>query len=141
MGVAYLVMAHAAPEQVARLVGRLSTPEDTVIVHVDRKADIEPFLKAFEALPIPPLLTPRRVPVHWAGWGIVQATLIGMRAALEVYKSKPWTHLVLLSGADYPIRSADEIHAFYDDNKEKSYIFWSAGEERQLSDSERRGNH
>lgn len=141
MGVAYLVMAHGAPEQVARLVGRLSTPQDTVIVHVDRKADLAPFQEAFAALPIPPLLTPRRVPVHWAGWGLVQATMIGMRAALQAYTTKPWTHLVLLSGADYPIRSADELHAFYDDNKDKSYLFWSAGEERQLSDEERRGNH
>jgi hypothetical protein len=141
MGVAYLVMAHGAPEQCARLVGRLSTPEDTVIVHVDAKADIKPFLEAFRDLPIPPLLTPRRVPVHWAGWGIVQATLIGMRAALKVYASKPWTHLVMLSGADYPIRSAAEIHAFYDDNKGKSYISWSDGNHpAPVSDEERAGN-
>jgi hypothetical protein len=141
MGVAYLVMAHGAPEQCARLVGRLSTPEDTVIVHVDRKADLAPFLKAFRVLPIPPLLTPRRVPVHWAGWGFVQATMIGMRTALKAYKSKPWTHMVLLSGADYPIRSAAEIHEFYNKHQDKSFIFWSAGEARQLSDEERRGNH
>jgi hypothetical protein len=138
MGVAYLVMAHGAPEQVARLVGRLSTPEDVVIVHIDAKADLAPFERAFAALPIPPVLTPRRVPVHWAGWGFVQGTLIGMRAALA--QPKPWTHLVLLSGADYPIRSADEIHAFYDAHRDRSFLSWSAGEATPLTDEQRRGN-
>jgi hypothetical protein len=139
MGVVYLILAHTAPEQVARLVRRISTPEDVVLVHVDRRTDLAPFEEAFAALPIPPRLTRRRVPVHWAGWGIVQATLIGMRDALRL--RRPWTHLVLLSGADYPIRSNDEIHAFYDANVGRSHLSWSDGHQPPMTDAERAGNH
>jgi hypothetical protein len=122
MGIAYLVLAHAAPEQAARLVARISDPEDTVIVHVDRKAELAPFTEAFAGLPIPPLVLRRRVALHWGGWGIVQAIVLGMRAALAQQERKPWSHLVLLSGADYPIRSTAETQAFFHQNAGTSYI-------------------
>jgi hypothetical protein len=140
VGIAYLVLAHGAPEQAARLVARLSDPADTVIVHVDRKAELAPFTEAFARLPIAPVMTRRRVPVHWGGWGIVQATVIGMREALALAPRKPWSHLVLLSGADYPIRSTAETQAFFRQNVGKSYISWSAGDGPDYTDADRRGN-
>jgi hypothetical protein len=136
--IAYLVLAHSQPEQVARLVRRISTDDDTVIVHVDRKTAPGPFQEAFARLPIPPVLTRRRAPVHWGGWGIVQATLIGMRTALAL--PRPWSHLVLLSGADYPIRSAAEIDAFFAGAAGRSYLSWSAGDAPGIRDEDRRGN-
>jgi Core-2/I-Branching enzyme len=138
MGVAYLLLVHGAPEQAARLVARISDPEDTVIVHVDRRSELAPFQEAFARLPVPPVLTRRRAAVHWGGWGIVQATLIGMREALAL--ARPWTHLVLLSGADYPIRSNAETRAFFAEHQGTSFLSWSPGEERQLTDAERQGN-
>jgi hypothetical protein len=138
VGIAYLVLAHGAPEQAARLVGRLSHPDDTVIVHVDRKAELAPFTAAFARLPIAPIVTRKRVPVHWGGWGIVQATVIGMREALAL--KRPWSHLVLLSGADYPIRSTAETQAFFAAHAGKSYLSWSAGDGPGYCDADRRGN-
>jgi hypothetical protein len=44
MSIADLVLAHTAPEQLARLVGRLSDPRDAVIVHVDRRSDVPEML-------------------------------------------------------------------------------------------------
>ena len=138
MGVAYLILAHGAPEQAARLVARISDPQDTVIVHVDRKAELAPFTEAFARLPIAPIVTRKRVPVHWGGWGIVQATVIGMREALAV--SRPWSHLVLLSGADYPIRSVAETQAFFAAHPGESFLSWSAGDGTDYVDADRRGN-
>jgi hypothetical protein len=136
--VAYLVLVHGAPEQAARLIARISDPADTVIVHVDRKADLAPFTEAFAKLPIAPVLTRKRVRVYWGGWGIVQATVIGMREALAL--QRPWSHLVLLSGADYPIRSVAETQAFFQQNAGKSYISWSSGDGPGYVDADRRGN-
>jgi hypothetical protein len=140
MGVAYLVLAHSAPEQVARLVGRISAPEDTVIVHVDRKADLAPFTEAFARLPIPPVVLAKRVPMHWGGWGIMKAMVLGMRTALSIGAEKPWSHLVLLSGADYPIRSTAEIHTFFAAHPGESFLSWSAGDGTDYTDEDRRGN-
>ncbi|MCW2982674.1 MAG: hypothetical protein JWR63_244 [Conexibacter sp.] len=138
MALVYLVLAHGAPEQVAKLVGRISSDEDTVIVHVDRKADLAPFAEAFARLPIQPLLTRRRFAVHWGGWGIVQATVHGMRTALAL--PRPWSHLVLLSGADYPIRSTAEIQAFFAAHAGASFLSWSAGDGEAYTDADRAGN-
>lgn len=138
MSIAYLILAHGAPEQAARLVARISDPQDTVIVHVDRKAELAPFTEAFARLPIAPIVTRKRVPVHWGGWGIVQATVIGMREALTL--RRPWSHLVLLSGADYPIRSVAETQAFFAAHPGESFMSWSAGDGTDYSDADRRGN-
>ncbi len=138
MSIVYLVLAHGAPEQAARLVSRISDPQDTVIVHVDRKAELAPFTEAFARLPIAPILTRKRVPVYWGGWGIVQATVIGMREALALPRA--WSHLVLLSGADYPIRSVAETQAFFAAHEGESFLSWSAGDGHGYSDADRRGN-
>lgn len=138
MALAYLILAHQAPEQVARLVARLSTPEDVVIVHVDRRSDLAPFEAAFARLPIPPVLVRPRVAVRWGGWGVVQATLAGMRTAVR--QERPWSHLLLLSGADYPIRSTAEIQAFFAEHPGRSFLSWSAGEGHTYTDADRRGN-
>lgn len=138
MALAYVILAHRSPRQVARLVGRLSTPEDAVFVHVDRKADLEPFRKVFAELPTPPILVRPRVRQYWSTYGHVKATLRGIRAVLRTGRS--FSHIILLTGQDYPIRSTAEIQRFFADAQGRSYISWSAGAGRQAPDRERAGN-
>ncbi len=138
MALAYILLVHRNPEQVARLVDRLSSPEDVVYVHVDRKSDLESFRAAFAKLPRPPVLLRRRVNVHWGGYSHVKATMLGIRAALR--SERRFSHLVLLTGQDYPIRSTAEIQRFFAGAKGRSYISWSAGVGRDVDDSERPGN-
>jgi len=135
---AYLVLAHGQPEQAARLVRRLTTPQDLVVVHVDRKAELAPFRAAFAAAGVSPLLVHPRKWVAWGGWGIVRATLAGMRAAVR--SGHDFTHLILLSGGDYPIRSTAEIQAFFEGQPHRSFISWSLGGGPVMTDEERRGN-
>ncbi len=138
MPLAYLILAHGQPEHVARLARRLSHPDDLVLVHVDRKAELAPFEAAFAAAGVAPLLVRPRVAVHWGGWGIVQAQLAGMRAAVR--SGRPFSHLVLLSGADYPIRSTEEIRAFFAAHPGQSFLSWSEGDREPYTDADRRGN-
>jgi hypothetical protein len=104
----YVVVAHTRPGQVGRLVERLSRGGDRVYLHVDRRVEIAPFLRALgpaaerssvELLP--------RVRCRWGGWGIVAATLAGLRAATRG-SDRP-DHLLLLSGLDYPIAPRDRL--------------------------------
>jgi len=138
MAVAYIILAHHKPEQVARLVGRLSSSTDVVYVHVDRKSDLASFQEAFAKLPRPPVVLRRRVRVYWASYSHIKATMLGIRAALR--SERRFSHLVLLTGQDYPIRSTAEIQSFFAGAKGHSYISWSAGAGREVHDSERRGN-
>jgi hypothetical protein len=138
MALAYVVLAHRNPRQVARLVGRLSTSEDVVFVHIDRKVDIKPFREAFDRLPIPPTLLYPRVRVRWGTYDHVKATMVGIRAALR--SKREFSHIILLTGQDYPIRATVDIQRFYADVVGRSFISWSAGTGRHIPDEERRGN-
>jgi hypothetical protein len=138
MALAYVILAHRNPRQLARLVERLSTPEDVVFVHIDRKVDVKPFRDAFAELPTPPILLRRRVRQHWSTYGHVKATMLGIRAVLR--SKRNFSHILLLTGQDYPIRSTDNIQQFFANAEGRSYISWSAGEGRQPSDAERAGN-
>lgn len=46
MSIAYVVLAHRGPEQIARLASRLCGEEDHLFLHVDRRVELEPFAVA-----------------------------------------------------------------------------------------------
>lgn len=103
---AFLILAHQRPDMVARLAARLSHPDARVFVHVDRKAEIAPFRAALgggatfvdEAA---------RVRVLWCGYSTLAAILVLVTTAMA--GAPEAERFVLLSGADYPLRSVDEI--------------------------------
>jgi hypothetical protein len=137
MAIAYIILAHRMPDQVARLVDRLSTSEDRVFVHLDKRSDVAPYAAAFARLPQPPTML-RRVPVRWAGWGHVRATLIGLGAVLRA--PQEFSHIVLLTGQDYPIRSTPELQAFFAEHQGQSFLSWSDGTGPRMTDQERGAN-
>lgn len=98
--VAYVVLAHRGPAQVARLVRRLAVPGVAVYVHVDRNADDAVYEELRRDLGETARWTRRRS-CTWGGFGIVAAALEGLRAAAA---DGPPGHVVLLSGQDYPLR-------------------------------------
>jgi Core-2/I-Branching enzyme len=140
LGLAYVVLAHKLPEQVGRLVRRLEHPDDRILVHVDAKQDIRPFERELE-----PLVASGRVewvePRHrcdWAGPGHLMATLAAADQALS--SGHDFSHLILLTGQDYPIRSTEQIRSFFARQPDKSFLSWSLGEGHELPDEERPGN-
>ena len=111
-----------------------------MFVHVDAKQDIRPFERE-----LGPLVESGRVEwveprikCHWAGPGHLMATLGAAAQALA--SGHDFSHLVLLTGQDYPIRSTAEIRRFFAEHRDKSFLSWSFGEEREVPDEERPGN-
>lgn len=111
----YIVLTHTAPGRVHRLVDRLR-PYPTY-VHVDAGAgegiadDILSVVGgSVHALP--------RYRTAWGSWGLVQATLAGLRAASGAGAS----HIVVLTGTDYLLRSADEVHAYLQQQPATSWV-------------------
>lgn len=110
MRLAYLLVVHRNPRQVVRLVRRLGEGETTFVVHVDRRAPgplREEIARGTTDLDV------RFVPSHrcyWGGFGMVRAALKGMQHL--VANEVPFDYAVLLSGQDYPLRSARAIRDF-----------------------------
>jgi hypothetical protein len=121
LNVAYLILAHQHPGQLSRLVEQLRSPAADMFVHVDAKAAIEPFLQAVG----PDVhFTSTRIPVYWADYSQIRAVLLLIEAALVA--PRKYDYLVLLSGVDYPLRSAAEIENFFAQNKGSEFINWVA---------------
>lgn len=98
--VAYLVLAHERPEQVALLARRICalSPAARVLVHWDAGASA-PFPSGL--LPDRAEMLPDRVRAGWGRWSLVEATLRLLAAARNGYAPR-WS--VLVSGADWPAR-------------------------------------
>lgn len=104
---AFVILAHQKPDQVLRLIDRLSGAP--IFLHVDLGADptVHPRLVEGVAGRSSVRLLPRRRS-KWAGWGLVEAPLIGIRAAHGVGAQ----HVAVLSGQDYPLVPAGELQSF-----------------------------
>lgn len=105
--IAYLILAHTDPAHLRRLTERLRG-DSQVFVHVDAKSDIEPFMQLRWGDHVH--FVERRVSVRWAGYSMIEATLVLVEAALE--RAGDFCHAVLLSGLDYPLRSQPDIVHF-----------------------------
>jgi hypothetical protein len=117
MTVAYLVVAHDNPGHLRRLVSALSSPSSKCFVHIDRKSSLKKFhgLRAHHVH-----VTPHRRRVYWADYSFVEAALGLLRTAMA--DPMCFDRFVLLSGADYPLRSAAAIERFFAQNGGKEFI-------------------
>lgn len=106
--IAHLILAHNHPEQLTRLVNRLTHPDADIYIHLDGKADVEPFADLLKKPNV--YLIQKRVKVYWGSYSIVQATINSFAQILST--KKPYSHINLLSGNDYPIKSTQYIHEF-----------------------------
>lgn len=100
MRIAYLVMAHQRPGQLARLVTHLRKSGD-VFIHIDRKATDRFYgLDGCRVLPDP-------IAVYWSSWSHVEAEFKLARAALP----GRFDYYCLLSGQCFPIKPLEQFEA------------------------------
>jgi hypothetical protein len=108
MKVAHLIMVHKNPEQVERLLTALAHEGVDCFLHLDRKADMREY--AYLANRPNVYFTPRRFLVHWASYRFTRAIVESVRDVLAT--GVAYDFINLLSGQDYPLKSASTIHRF-----------------------------
>lgn len=109
MKIAYLILAHAQPQQLGRLAARLAAPGVHLYLHIDANTPPETYAQMQEAVAsaAAPTTWIARQPCRWGGFSLVDATLRLMHTALN--DGCDW--LILLSGQDYPLQPHDAIVA------------------------------
>jgi hypothetical protein len=115
MRVAYLVLAHRYPAQLARLVARLQ-PTGDVFVHIDRKAT-DHFTGLEGAYVVP---EHQRHAVWWGGFSMIRATLALAQVALR----DQYDYYSLLSGQCYPIKPLKEFVGYLAANQSAEYMVY-----------------
>jgi len=116
MTLAHLILAHSCPVHLARLLTALGD-QHPVFVHVDAKTEFS----IYESIDAPNVRWLRnRVPVYWGEYSMVEAILALVREALaDPVRSD---YCILLSGADYPLRSDRYIQEFFRRNAGEQFI-------------------
>jgi len=118
--VAYLILAHGNPEQLARLVAALPA-NSPVLIHFDLRADAALYERAVKLLSNRPRLQfVKRHKCWWGAFGIVRGTISLIQALIAT--DMHFDYATLLSGSDYPIKSNYEIAMFLDRNRGREFI-------------------
>lgn len=127
MSIAYIVLAHRLPQQLARLIERLDDGQARFFVHLDSVAhqrhgagaDLqEQFLRAAGQRSNICLLP--RYRCYWGSFEIVRATLAGIHAVVD--SGVPFERVMLLSGQHYPIKPVAHIHRFLAQRRDAEFM-------------------
>lgn len=120
MKIIYLILAHNSPNTLSRQLNRLCDDQAYFYVHIDKKVDNSPFLKAVQGIGNLKFVDDdRRVCGEWGTFSLVQAVLECMEMASRDHKDG---YVVLLSGVDYPIKSRSYIREFLTSHSDSVFI-------------------
>lgn len=121
MRIAYIILAHKLPAQLARLVGRLDSLSASFFVHIDANTDEATCDEMISGLSgrRNVFFLPRQ-PCAWGDWSIVRAMIEGIRQVIRA-RLLP-DYVVLLSGQDYPLRTPESIERFLTRHRGTSFL-------------------
>ena len=111
MRIAVLIQCHKNPKQINLLLERLNHPDIDCYLHIDKKADFADKIIHRENVFVLP--DEQRVSVEWAQISQVTATLNLLNTAVTGIRGG-YDYYWLISGQDWPLRSADEIVKFFE---------------------------
>lgn len=114
----YIITAHDYPEQLKRMIDRLSDENSTFYIHVDLKSDITQFKNIVSNTNVRFINT--RVDCIWGDISQVTATLNLLEVAM---KDAPKNSMIIfISGQDYPIKSPKYIDAYLESHGEYDFL-------------------
>jgi len=119
----FVVLAHDQPDNVARLIDRLTAQGGVVALHWDQRHPVDLVAELKKKLPADQaarVLAAERVEVHWGLWSVVQATLNGLQAIQS--PGQAVDYVTLLSGHDYPLRPLCQLQDFLQANAGLEHI-------------------
>jgi hypothetical protein len=121
VNLAYIVSAYKLPEQLSRLVKRLATDTSRVLIHVDRKTDEQTYRRMVTSLArFDNVSFVQRHRCDYGGFGHVRATITGLDELIR--RRVAFDYVILLTGQDYPIKSNEQITAFFRKHQGASFI-------------------
>lgn len=115
---AYLIMAHKNDYTLQKLLSLLDDERNDIYIHIDKKSELSSFYKLKSLIKHSKIIFTDRVDVEWGAYSQIKAELKLFKAA----SIKNYRFYHLISGADLPIKSQQEIHEFFEQNLDKEFI-------------------
>lgn len=107
---AYLIMAHTQPELLKKLVKLLDDERNDIYLHIDSKATDFPLEEIQSVMKKARCIFTEQTNVIWGSYSQIHCEMVLLKEAVKT--EHHYYHL--LSGMDLPIKSQDEIHAFFE---------------------------
>ena len=118
MKIACLIVTYTSAKQTKRMVDKLNNGSIDFYIHVDKKLDIETHRILFDTPNV--YFVTDRIDVKWAGFSTVQAAFNGIKQIAASGNNYEFVNLI--TGQDYPIKSAGYIIDFLQQNIGKQFI-------------------
>jgi hypothetical protein len=130
VALAYCILAHKNPDQLARLLRAIWHRANFYVVHYEKRApraEHERVARLVDEFPNVRLLRPRAI--LWGRFGVIGTQL---EAVVECLRwSESWSHVFTLSGQDYPLRvqreMVDEMASVADTTFMSHFDPWTSG--------------
>lgn len=119
---AYLILVHANPYVLEKLLLLLDDERNDIYIHVDKKTNNFDFSFFANLVTRSNLIFIDRISVYWGHVSMIRAELDLFRAAFE---GGNYSYYHLISGSDLPIQTQDYIHHFFQKNMGEEFIGFS----------------
>ena len=107
---AYLIMAHTQPELLKKLLKMLDNERNDIYLHIDSKAKDYPLDEIAAVLQKSKCIFTERTDVKWGSYSQIHCEMILLKEAVKTEHA----YYHLLSGMDLPIKSQEQIFAFFE---------------------------
>ncbi|WP_455666792.1 beta-1,6-N-acetylglucosaminyltransferase [Phocaeicola sp.] len=118
---AYLIIAHNNWKILEKLLILLDDNRNDIYLHIDQKSD---FIDFSNKVHNANLFVFHEIDVRWGDVSLIQVELFLFNAA---YCKGNYSYYHLISGSDLPLKTQDEIHAFFDSHYPAEFIGFSLG--------------
>jgi hypothetical protein len=122
---AYLIIAHHQFELLELICRMLDDSRNDIYIHIDQCVNNFDFAHFSKNIRFSKLFFVDRVRVNWGEFSQVKAELVLLKAAK---KNGPYSFYHLISGADMPLKSTDEIYRFFENNRGKEFVHYCTPE-------------
>ncbi|MEH2298256.1 MAG: beta-1,6-N-acetylglucosaminyltransferase [Nostoc sp.] len=121
MRIAYIILAHNYPEQLARLIFKLNTDDVSFFIHIDKKTDKTIYHQMFSQLnKLSNVFFIKRYNSQWGTFNLIKATLEAINVIGKT--GLEFDYVMFLSGQDYLIKTNAYLNRFLQKNQGKEFI-------------------
>ena len=118
MKIAIAMLCHKNVEQINALLRAMAHDDIYFYIHVDKKSDMD--RKTITGKNVYVLNKDSSVDIQWGGFGMIEATLRLIETISQA--TLKFDYIWLMSGQDWPLRSANEIVEYVEQHRGKNFI-------------------
>ncbi len=119
---AYLIMAHHHFPFLKELILALDDERNDIYIHIDQKVLHFDFSGFSHIVQKSNLYFTERLNVHWGGYSQIACELTLLKASVP----RHYAYYHLLSGSDFPLKTQEQIHQFFDLHAGKEFLHFDA---------------